>query len=753
MPADDRIPYEKIKQITDEYALKIKDNPEAKNEEFAYPASDLEIEGHSQLLRVYDALLRDTVDSFQKYAVIKFVFYLFIENYDIGWIKDYLIYWFSVCISVGAYKDCIVCTKACMDPEIWETFDSNLQVKILQYSAKSQRNLGYYTDAFNTYRLALRIAKESDNALEAGIVLLKIGKVYSNYLIQKSLSLGFLLEALNYFKICSTDDILCKKFTAICHDAIGQVKREWMPKEARKHFKKALEINGEIERNTGNIRANAHLILLEFNNAPPKKKKMLVEKMQDIIWELLSDDNNIIGAGVRWIELASMYYKMGEYDNACVCIDKGKNIAALYSDNKTLVRAMLLDAKMYRHDRERALAAIGEGKKTASRYSLMVYESQINEMEIEFHNYLFDQKLADIKTEQPVSLLKKNKIIYMELVNRVKESLQRINNADRSEDEFSFLTSKVTKGLKENVLFDYDDIINKLDQIIKNLIFELQKIEGKEQDLLVSSIMNSLARELLHDLKGLIPINSDVSRLDTIREILRRIAGCLVVEYKDHSKTNDNMEGLAKQINEQASELQNIDNSLKKIKKIIAKNINLPRDLKENFSMSSVCKNAVNEMNQIFPGFSERIVFEDLCKKDIVLKLNANLMSNIIGNLIRNAIDYLQKKGGDTSGEKIYVSLGHDVPATVYMEDMPKDGILSITTLFKSQAEAENVRRLIDRGLAAEYSSDEYSSGYGLETASRIFCQLMSGTVKSDSYEWMDGFNSGIRIKFPIEES
>ncbi|HEX2944753.1 MAG TPA: tetratricopeptide repeat protein [Clostridia bacterium] len=733
---------EVISQLINTYYQAILINPELKSQSFVERFSEFYYDCDN-ITGTYKQLMLNAKDVFYEYSIIKFLFYYAVYKNSIEKLKNYIVPWLGIYIITGAYNDCIYCAGSCLTSDHWAMLSPQTQMKILQLKAKSERNIGMFEEAFKSYRMALQIANDNCDKMERGIILLKIGKVYSNYLLQKSLAIGFLQEAFDTLTESGNGDLETQKYISICHDALGQVKRSRSLDEAKFHFENAIAINNRIGRVDGNSRANAHLLTIEFYRSSDLSTRMdLIDKMQDIIAELLDDDKNEVGTGVRWVQLSDMYLEVGDLKKASECLEAAKEIAERYSDNKTLVRVYLSEGKLYKYDPEKAITALKKGRMMSEKFKLMLFESQINSAEIELFNYLTKTGIFNIKTESPVNLLERNKVIYLDLVNRVKSSLSRVNNRDSMKDEFSNLSYISASKLKEHILLDYDEIIAQLDGIIKNLMLELNRVESKKQELLVLSVTNSIARELLHDMKGLIPLNSGYSQLNRVCEALRKIRVRLSSdEPLDEQHVND--------FDEQIAKLENIDLNLCKIKQLISRNISLPRDLMENVSLSNVSDRVINEIKQIMTNYSDKLLFLRKCN-DIYVTLNTEMVMNTIKNLVRNAIEYIEGKQNPACQFQICIILDSEYIGDRTIGNMSRNGVIKVLTTFDDRGIADEAYELISKGLKEGRSNNTYSSGYGLEHVKMVFCQLIKGSVESCFSADENKYSAGIKITLPV---
>lgn len=187
---------------------------------------------HQYLCRCY--LSGDTIDCFTK---------------DGGQLKDIIKIvrecFFSYRI-VGAFQDCIDQYEILRRSKLWEKFDPIKQMSIRKEAAKSYRNTGDFGNALNIYYECLEINADTD-WLQRVELLLKIGKVYRNYLKQTELAKFYVEEAYKILHENSPYELKKeKKYAFICCDTLGQIYRDGQDyKNAESFFAESEEIFGE----------------------------------------------------------------------------------------------------------------------------------------------------------------------------------------------------------------------------------------------------------------------------------------------------------------------------------------------------------------------------------------------------------------------------------------------------------------------------------------------------------------------------
>ena len=436
----------------------------------------------------------------------------------------------KIFLNVGLYEECVACCSYCLHPKFTAVLDPRKIVKILFAKSKAQRNMGHYQQALEDLREALRVIAdcETDISYLMGAALIRIGKVYSHYLMMMSVSLCFLNEAKERLEPwLNSPDLEIREESAteyaICLDSIGQYwKRNRNNSKAMKWFQQAEDANEGLERMQGTFRVHSHIIMTQYKSllADPAAQEELEQMVQDlkyIIRKLEDDPANQRGASVRLLHLAELQLAMGKVSDAEYSIKKCREMATLYRDEKTLIRLEIVELEY--------CVLLGDvDRKQLSRAMESVRGRNNYGYEIELNNAVIAAiGRGALSREKHLSALNRNRTLYLQLSNIAQKTIKQISKLsvfpDR-QNEFAYLSERNSRDLLLGVVNDYDLFIRRMNEIIDQL---LQITEQRSKDLnqaILAEAKASLASGVLHDLKHILTGAATESCLDTaLREI------------------------------------------------------------------------------------------------------------------------------------------------------------------------------------------------------------------------------------------
>ena len=169
---------------------------------------------------------------------------------------------FSVYRVSGAYEDCIRQYEILSKSYMWEIFCSDDQMQIMKDSAKSYRNTGDFGQALQIYYKCLEQNPE-EYWIHRVELLLKIGKVYRNYLMQTGLAKFYCEEAMELLETNGTKPYEGneRRYAIIGFDTLGQIYRDEKDYEkAEIFFRKSEGLSPESR-----TRARIHTILMRYS--------------------------------------------------------------------------------------------------------------------------------------------------------------------------------------------------------------------------------------------------------------------------------------------------------------------------------------------------------------------------------------------------------------------------------------------------------------------------------------------------------
>jgi tetratricopeptide (TPR) repeat protein len=432
-------------------------------------------------------LLRQTArrerDLFGQFSFAKHALELCVRKNIMSDFADLLTPWLRACVEIGAFRECIRYANAVINSDIWSAAAlSRLRLPILFCVAKSYRNIGRYEEAKHYYRRVIEMAEVLGETVEISIGLLLMGKLYGNYLGQRSLFSCFIEEAkrrleneLRHDRVTEVDRIRIRRCIAICHDALGQAYRDDSDSDSRvrNHFIKAINLNRDIQRRNGVSRALCHLNQVGFaKSSTPEEKLKHLQGFKEGIDLLLLTPQDEKGLGVRFIQYSKMLAEVGRTEQAWEYHAYGKLFVEKYSEYKMQAHASIVEYGLYKNsDMERAINALKQGRDVARQYNLIIQELEINRLLAEIPAHL----VTGTMTELP-ELLESNRQNLGTLIAKVKESFSQLNSADDLQPEFKHLSEEAKKGIPEKLLLDYDHTVKQLDRNMQVLIALLKKM-------------------------------------------------------------------------------------------------------------------------------------------------------------------------------------------------------------------------------------------------------------------------------------
>lgn len=639
-------------------------------------------------------------------------------------------------LNVGDYAKCIDCCNFCLKEQNVFQLPLELQVEVLFTRAKAQRNLGEYQYALEDLRNAIHIVDKNDTiSFLMGAVLLRIGKVYSQFLMMMSVSLCFLNEAKARLELWldEADPRIRTRANieyAICLDSIGQY---WQGKGDQEKaifwFLKAEKINKDLGRTPGAFRTRSHIIITaypELLHKPERSNELeqMTQELQYIVRKLEDDHVNQRGLAVRLLHLSELQARRGGIIDALYSLEKSREMARLYRDDKTQIKQKIVELKYGVFKgviNKKDLLTIIELAKRRKYYG---YEINLHEAVIEAID------LGYLSNELKLNSLSRSRSLYLQLSNIAQEAINRVSRiSDQSKDEFSYLSETNGKELLVKVVNDYDLFIQKMNKIIVQL---LQITEQRSKDLnkaILAEAKASLASNILHDLKHILVSTEGQTYLDTVLEKLKYDYPELSQEKRDQL----------------INYIQMVNQSLKK--KIIPQikdATRVPNDFNREINVldifSEVCQWGQEEYTNILSLNEKKVDSEELaiapveilCPDDLTIVYNRQSFLNLIKEMYRNALDYQRKN---------QVGVKKNI-----MEAKDQDGEveIQILTQFMDEECALQAAKAIADQLNEENGLED---GFGIR-ALRGFVQFKTGgACTATAAKSMD--QAGIRFTVP----
>jgi tetratricopeptide (TPR) repeat protein len=685
-------------------------------------------------------LQRETLEGenpFDIFAVARFGFLIYRSAAELPPPK-LLRHWTKIAYIVGAYQECLDMTAYGLDPELPRSTGRQREqewVVLLRTRAKALRNLGRFEDALDAYRGSLELAYSLKLGTEVAVGLLQIGKLYGSYLDQQSLYTAFVEEARARLEkelraLSFAASARCLYFLAICHDALGQANRARDRQRALEHFFKAIRLNRRIRRHNGIARAICHASYCLFTAGEDTMRQL---RHFEFGIELVSrNPMEERGLGVRWVQYAEMLHHLGRPE-AQECLREGKRIAHAYSDFRTVAKACLTEARiLYTRDPQRAAQVLQQGRAIAHTHGLLLAESQLNRQLAGL-----DDPVTPDRPPTPADLFARNQKIHADLLQQVKRNLASLSRRRRAKAEFRWLSPRTRDTFRQGVLLDYERLVQELDHNLGTMIDHLRRSAERQQALLLLAVMNSLARELVHELKLSIPVDSDS---DLFGEVASSIDSA-VLELRKLSES-PRMRELIKvcaRLELQAELVRQQGRRMERLKSLLAAQLRRPRVLDQEVSLRDACEQAISELSGL--GFHIRPAFD--C--DILVTSSEDLMVNLVRNLIRNSAEDLSSRS-PTSQRCVVVSLRAERIGDWQVGNPAQAAVLMILAQLESEEDAAASAAAIARGLEDGTSDKPYGSGVGLELARTVLGDLMRATLTAHH----EGAWAGLRVQFPL---
>lgn len=677
---------------------------------------------------------------------------------DVG---DLLEAWLHACVEVGAYDDCIRFADVCLGSKGNIEASSEDKLSILMSRAKSLRNIGRFEDAKQCYRDFLNLAEDVGDPVRISLGLILIGKLYGNYLGQRSLFCSFIEEAqyrlerdfVKDFTWPEVEQVKSIRSLAICYDALGQAYRpdEWSDDDqylkeqvkVEEYFVTAIELNEQIGRWNGVSRSKCHLNYFKFFQPSSVYNEMYLKSFWEGVNILLTAAPDPKGLGIRSIQYARMLWKIGRTKEAREYLKVGRNLADQYSDYKTLARAAIIESEFIGiSDPEGAIRALKEGRDIARRYKLHLQEGEINRRLAEICGV---HSICDVEVHLP-ELFNRNREIYVRLINEVKGTLAQIDSNSKAGTEFHRLSLERKQEFRSRLLLDFDHTVNQLDLNVKALTTALQLNERQRQELVVYDVVHSVARLLLHEYKAIIledkaftPLRGIASTLENLaHQVKNKEQSVLQPSSAEKSCVNEDVNSVAHSLYETAQLARKLSKELEELKDTLTRRLRRPKHLEDIVSLNEACKIAIRELVERNSNLKDKVILTAFC--DIRFPFNNDILVTTIHNLIRNAIEGSGKS--EPLQDTITIVIGSELISDELADSSSKTGYLVVLREVENHSKARGIAIEIQKGLDQKSSSKESGTGVGIDLVRLVFQELM----KAHTSVFLEECRVGIKI-------
>lgn len=737
-----------IEKLVKSYYSRLLSCYEDKSNTIEIESEIIESYTNAEIISIFEKLTFKAEDPFELFAVAKYALSYCTKKDCIFENKSFLPKWLESCTNVGSYEDCIHFTTTIFASKEWKIMkDTREGILINLRRAKALRNIGKFQEAFEYYREAIKIAEKTSDTLYINIGLLLIGKLYGNYLGQRSIFSSFVEEAKTglerEYNNCKKDNLENKKFTkyiAICYDALGQAYDLADSIKAEDHFKIAIEWHSEIKSDNGVTRAKCHLNRLKFQFADSvKEQKFFLSEFEKALESLTYDSMEERGLGIRWIQYALLLNQVNKREDAIIYFEEGKKIAVKYSDYKTMAWSSIVESELYKDENfERSINTLISSRDLAKQYNLLLRESEINLKIAELSLY------KNYKNINLTELFERNREIYRSFIHEVKQSWEWLDSQENLKPEFNLFSLKTKNDFRYRLLLDFHHTVDQLDSNIQALTKVLRAKERHQQELLILGVVNSVARELLHEVKVVIPDNSTISPFVEVHSDLNKAISFL--QQGEHSSDQisfdkHQLNKVVSLLEDQSVRINAFGEKMASLKHLLSDRLKRPRHFEEIVSFNKVCRRAVEELDNsnIFDGNPPKFEFE--C--DIEVKSDEEMMVTVVQGLIRNAYEafhYLPISTGS-----VLIQLYSESTGNPEYGNPSRAAIFAVVNQVTKQYDAIKMRRDLERGLKGNYTNKPHSTGIGLEVANTVFIDLM----KANICLVYKPLKSGLKVIFP----
>lgn len=623
---------------------------------------------------------------------------------------------FAIYRIVGAFEACIKQYEILEKSSLWRMFEQAKKMQIMKETAKAYRNIGDFYSALKLYFDCLKMNPEKD-WLQRVELLLKIGKVYRNYLMQYAFARFFVEEAYALLKENSMQSFGNKKerrYAIICLDILGQIYRDERDYEkAERFFKESGKLYGKEDG-----RAYIHERLMKYRsnaeeNFPDLSKD--IEFLTGVITNLKKNPLEEMGAGIRSIQLAALKFRdvSREKSEAYEDVYKGRYIAYKYNDVRTIIRSYIAEADFLKQEKryEDYVKVSKTALRLASENNHFILENGIIKDIIELTNTAPD--IIDSATK--IELIRRRKDIYKMLVQFSKFSI------DIACKEISSLFSNEKLiAIYKIVLDDFEQILSELNTIIEILNIEIDKINQK---YIASEIKGYTLKSILHKFKNDLPDEKSINDL-------RILCGTIQTNQPEWRET----------LLEVDKQLETFSNIIVYIKLSANEALKEAGHEKGWQNLDDLIRMGIKNFSYARPKYEENIHFRHSeCLINIFVQ--STLFVTTISEILNNAFRYAEAVIGE-KGIKEEFRFFLDV-RTIEKRAV----VLECYSWYQSHKVAAEARRSIEKGMEHRKSMPAQESRYGFQSMKFLFENLMCGKMELIQEE----NKAGIRIRLPID--
>lgn len=629
---------------------------------------------------------------------------------------------FSSYRKIGAFQACIDQYEVLRKSNVWDYFEHTEKVYIMKEAAKSYRNIGKFSNALELYYICLLMNSESEQAWLGRVeLLLKIGKVYRNYLMQIELAKFFVEEAhyiLEEHRTSDTENINVQRYTVICLDTLGQIYRdEGKYDKAEKFFKESEKLFGEKGG-----RAYFHDILMKYQRKEKYSDVELtsgIEELSEAIRNLETDPMEEVGVGIRSVQLGRLKFMKQSIDRneAYAEIQKGRKIALKYNDMKTVIRSYKEEASFCRQEGNYKdyVKISTQAVKLASDNNQLMLENAIIKDIISFSDTVPD--FIDSSTK--IELIKRRKDIYKQLVGFSKYSIGIVRNSGC----LSFSDDKLI-GIYKIVFEDFEQILGEMGSIVEIMYNEIDIINRNSLPFMDMQVQANTYKNILHKFKNDLPNESIIIQLKDL---------C------DNIHTNNRLE-YGSILIEANHQLEMFAQIIKHIKQSADKALRESEYEKEWCSLDTLIRSGIQNYFYSKPQYIPKISYEPI-DDEIKILVRKTLFETTISEILNNAFNYMETLQNNKEIQETFRFF-------IQMKLVEKKTVvLKCYSQYSDNETAESAIESIKKGMNPRKNTAKEGSRYGFYSIKFLFEEVMGGKVCVMHEER----RAGLSVQLPID--
>lgn len=620
---------------------------------------------------------------------------------------------------VGAFQESVKQYEILRESVLWKNISRRKKMQIMKEAAKAYRNTGDFYRALILYNECLILNSERD-WLHRVELLLKIGKVYRNYLIQIELAKFYVEEAYKILKNNVRNELNGseeKKYAVICLDTLGQIYRdEGNYDKAKELFQKSQKIHGKKDS-----RAQAHEILMKYKNNYFKVDTDLekdIELLSNLILNLENNSMDEIGIGIRSVQIAHLKFRDASrtIEESYAEVLKGREIALRYNDIKTIIRSYMEEAFLLK--KEQKYAKCIEVNKIALKYASDSNQLVLEDKVIKEIIKLSNMKPDVIDSVTKIDLIKRRKYIYEKLVGYTRLSVDLVQRGNSAFSKDRLI------DLYRIVINDFEQISGELGTTIEILNFEVDRINQKYLAYLDTEIKGITYKNILHKFKNDLPDKNTINKL-------RSLIDCISTIKPDERKI----------LVEVHKQLEMFETIIAHIKQSAEDSLKEAEYEKKWCLLDELIQAGIQNFIYCKPQYEKVIQFYHT-EQVIKVLVQSSMFETTIYEITKNAFDYMESVIFEKE-----VKENFQFCFNMKVVDNRKI-ILDCYSIYWNHDAAINAEKSISNGLERRFSTKEGGSRYGLYSIKLLFEELMGGKVQV----MMKENKVGISIHLPVSQ-